>query len=77
MAKQDSTTSPPRPPSGSIGALTWITEVDQRRGLVGLHALHGNRGDANLSASLWLPPAEAEKLGKALLAAVPSIEGGR
>jgi hypothetical protein len=61
--------------AGSIGALTWITEVDQRCGLIGLDALHGNRGDANVSASLWLPPAEAEKLGKALLAAVPSIVG--
>lgn len=69
-------TPPPCPPrGGSIGDLTWISEIDHRRGLIGLHAAHGQYRDAQLQASLWLSPADAEKVGKALLAAVAAWRG--
>lgn len=58
------------PHAGHVGDLTWITEVDRRRNLVGLHATYGQYREANLASSLWLAPAEAEKLGRALIDAV-------
>lgn len=64
--------SNPTPSAGHVGDLTWITEIDRRRNIVGLHASHGQYREANLSSSLWLAPGEAEKLGRALLDAVSS-----
>ena len=71
-------TPPPRPPrGGSIGDFTWIPEVDNRRGLIGLHMTHGQYRDAQLQASLWLSPDDAEKVGSALLAAVAAWRGAQ
>lgn len=72
----DQHTPPPCPPRGGcIGDFTWIPEVDHRRGLIGLHLVHGQYRAAQLHSSLWLSPDDAEKVGKALLAAVAAWRG--
>ena len=71
-------TPPPRPPSGgSIGGHAWV--VDRRGGLVGLLCGPAERqaGTISASASVWLPPDEAEKIGTALLAAVSAWRGAQ
>ncbi|WP_428672022.1 hypothetical protein [Reyranella sp.] len=69
---------PPCPPrGGTIGDFCWIPEIDHRRGLIGLHAAHGQTRAALLHMSLWLAPDDAEKVGKALLAAVAACRGAQ
>ena len=71
-------TPPPRPPRGGcIGDFTWTPEVDQRRDLIGLLAAHGQYQSGHLSASIWLSPDDAEKVGNALLAAVAAWRGAQ
>lgn len=65
--------APPR--GGCISDLTWIPEIDHRRGLIAPHAMHGQYRDVQLHASLWLAPDDAEKVGKALLADVVAWRG--
>ncbi len=79
LPAQHAPASPP-PPSqpamgGCSGDFTWTAEVDRRRGLIGLIAMHGDYGVAHLGASLWLSPDDAEKVGKAMLTAVAAWRG--
>jgi hypothetical protein len=76
MATSEHTATPPAPlRGGCIGDLTWIPEVDHRRGLIGLHMMHGEFRAVQLQASLWRSPDDAEKVGSALLAAVAAWRG--
>ena len=71
-------TPPPRPPSGgSIDGHAWV--VDRRGDLVGLLCGPAERqaGTISASASVWLPPDAAEKVGTALLAAVAAWRGAQ
>jgi hypothetical protein len=77
MAIERSTPPPCPPRGGSIGDFTWIPEVDHRRGLIGLHMTHGEFRAVQLQASLWLLPADAEKVGTALVAAVAAWRGAQ
>lgn len=66
-----STPAPAQPPmGGSAGGFIWTAEVDGRRGLIGLIAMHGDYGAPHMGSSLWLSPDDAEKVGNALIAAV-------
>lgn len=58
------------PHAAHIGDFTWLTEIDRRRNLIGLHATKGNFQEAHLATTLWLAPDRAEVLGRALLEAV-------
>ena len=71
-------TPPPRPPSGgSIDGHAWVG--DRRGDLVGLLCGPAERqaGTISTSASVWLPPDDAEKVGTALLAAVAAWRGAQ
>lgn len=65
-------TSPQPPP---LDSAVWATEVDRRRNIIGLLVSHGRHDGARLSTSVWLQPDDAEKVGKAMLAAVAAWRG--
>lgn len=50
--------------------LRTLVEVDRRRGSIGLHIASDITRAARTTASLWLPPAAAEKMAQDILAAV-------
>lgn len=64
-------TPPPCPPLGGfVDDLTWTVSTNHRHGLIGLLAVNGAHDEPHTLSSLWLAPADAEKVGHALLAAV-------
>lgn len=56
--------------AGVLDGLVWTAEVDHRRNMVGLISAHGAYNAPRVSASIWLMPDDAEKVGQALIAAV-------
>ena len=69
----------PCPPRGGCidSTAVWTTEIDRRRNIIGLLASYGRYDADRLSASLWLSPDDAEKVGTALLAAVAAWRGAK
>lgn len=70
MATCSNTT--PRPTGGAIDddRLRWLVETDRRRGAFGVHAVTDISRANRIGSTLWLDPAQAEAMARAILAAV-------